>query len=210
MPKASNAKAPAVSLSDPAADTAEAGADAQACHVDAGGERTRRAAMIVRNQRQRCGQIRRLAHSHQGADGDQLPKLCAPAVSQVRNDHASRLDDDQPGSAEPVREESREGTEQAVDPQEHRGQKAELSICHRDRGGQGIPHRGDHDAVEIVQHRDDPQHADNEPARAAFPAPGSPHFLPVKFQPDDVRAAPGDALVGDDVADRSGRSAFRQ
>ena len=59
-------------LRDPAADAAETRADAQARHVNARGERARAAAMIIRDQGQRGGQIRRLAQAHERTHDDEL------------------------------------------------------------------------------------------------------------------------------------------
>jgi hypothetical protein len=81
----------------------------------------------------RGGKIRGLAHAHQSAHHDQFLK--APRMSgkprQQRPDE--QAPDDQTTAIEPVREEARERTEQAIDPQEHRGEQAKLRIRHRDR-----------------------------------------------------------------------------
>ena len=70
--KGEESRRPAVVIRHPAAHATQRHAGVDAAHVNARGQRARAAAMIVRNERERGGDVARLADAHERTGEEQL------------------------------------------------------------------------------------------------------------------------------------------
>src|SRR5690606_6120342 len=108
---------PVVAFGDDAAETAEALADEDAGHVDAGGEGAGGAAMVVGDEGERGGQIKGLADAHQRAGDEKLFKGLRVRGEPGDDGPGEQAADDDAGAAELVGEEAGDGAEATVDPE---------------------------------------------------------------------------------------------
>ena len=150
-------------IGHPAAHSAERHARVDAAHVNARGQRPRAAAMIVRDQRERGGDVARLADPHERAGPDKLLiRLRKRRGPRDERPHAE-ADENDATAAEAIRAPAAHRTQHAIDEEEDHRECAEIIVTHRDRRFDRIPHRGEHDAVEVIQAAHDPEQCDHEP-----------------------------------------------
>ena len=150
-------------LGQDAAQAAEALTHRDSDHVEAGRQGTRGAAMIVGDERERRGDVTRLARTHQDARQQQFIESRRVRGHPRDGGPEEETPHDHLGAADPVGEEAAQWTDHGVDPEEGRGEQAELGVRHRNRLDQRSPHRREHDAVEVVEAADDGEKGDDEP-----------------------------------------------
>ena len=136
-------------------------------HVQPRRHGTRASAVIIGNQRERRGNVKRFGNAHRRAREKQLlVSLRLPRQPRDDRPDDQRTQDDEL-AAEAVGQIPADGAERRVNDEKRRRHRAELPLRHRNAvlaaaRDRRVEHR-EQLAVEIIQHDDDPEHADGDP-----------------------------------------------
>jgi hypothetical protein len=143
--------APAERFGDVPADPAERGARVNARHVQPGRQRSRPPAVVVSDQREGGGDVARFAHTHQRAGGEELMERRGPTAGERGDRPEEQAGEDDPAAADAVGDVPAQGAHGRVNPQENRREQSELRVGNVNLGADRVAHRGDHQAVEVVE-----------------------------------------------------------